>query len=108
MSAVPSAFMCVLLDVDDVLVMPEGVVMVLDLLVVPVLLVAVLDLVMPAGFCIVLDFTVVLVPGWVVLVVMVDELLLVWVEAGVWAKAAEPPNRLRDTRKPRIRFMLEW
>jgi hypothetical protein len=54
----------VLLDVEvDDLVMPEGVVMVLDLLIVPALLVVVLDFDMPAGFCIVLDLVVTFVPG---------------------------------------------
>jgi hypothetical protein len=113
MSGVPSAFMRVLLDADDVLVMPEGVVMVLDLLIEPELLVIVLDLVMPAGFCVVLDFTVVFAPGWVVLMVVIFVELLLDVAGGaacdgtaVWARAAVPPNKLRERRKPRMRFML--
>ncbi|GAB3584728.1 hypothetical protein GCM10027345_32130 [Hymenobacter daeguensis] len=105
MSAVPSAFTCVLLEVDDVLVMPEGVVMVLDLLIVPALLVVVDDFDMPAGFCMVLDFVVTFVPGWVVLVVVVfDELLIV--AAGAWAWETVLPSRLRERRKPKMRFII--
>ena len=53
-----------LVDVEELdLVMPEGVVIVLDLLVVAEPLVMVLDLVMPAGLVIVLDFVVTLVAG---------------------------------------------
>jgi hypothetical protein len=83
--------------------------MVLDLVIVPVPLVMVDDFDMPAGLVIVLDFVVTFVPGWVVLVVMVfDELLIVpvagGVAAGVWAETAEP-SRLRETRKPRKRFI---
>ena len=101
--------------------MPEGVVMVLDLLVVAPLLVVVDDLVMPAGFCMVLDLVVVVrVAGACAVEVRVDilvelELILLveaggvaWVgtvAAGVWAKEAEPPNRLREKRKPRMRFI---
>ena len=60
----PSAFILVLIDVEELdLVMPEGVVIVLDLLVVAEPLVIVLDLVMPAGLVIVLDFVVTLVAG---------------------------------------------
>jgi len=113
MSALPSAFTRVLLDVED-FVMPEGVVMVLDLLIVPALLVVVLDFDMPAGFCIVVDFVVTFVPGWVVLVVVIFVELLLDVAGGaacegmaVWATAAVPPSKLRETRKPRIRFMLK-
>ena len=29
------------------------------------------------------------------------------VAAGVWARAAEPPNKLRETRKPRRHFMIK-
>ena len=106
MSAVPSAFMRVLVEVED-LVMPEGVV------IVPELLLIVDDLLMPAGFVMVLDFVVVRVAGACeALVVIFDELLLirVFVEAegiaaGAWARAAVPPSRLRERRKPKIRFM---
>jgi hypothetical protein len=52
----------VLLDVED-FVMPEGVVIVLDLVIEPGLLVMVLDLDMPAGFSTALDFVVTRVPG---------------------------------------------
>ncbi|GAB2848992.1 hypothetical protein GCM10027044_05140 [Hymenobacter ruber] len=88
--------------------MPEGVVIVLDLLIVPEPLVMVVDLVMPAGLLIVDDFTVVLVAGaCMVLVVVIFDELLIWVVAGVavWAWATEPPSMLRETRNPRMRFM---
>ena len=115
MSGVPSAFMCVLvLVLVEVLVMPEGVVMVLDLLIVPEPLVMVLDLLMPAGLLIVLDFTVVRVAGvWTWWVVVFDELVLIRVVeaagagavAGVWARAT-PLSKLRETRNPKMRFMI--
>lgn len=112
MSGVPSAFILVLVDVDEaeVLVVPEGVLMVLDFVIVPALFVIVLDLLMPAGLVIVLDLTVVRVAGvWAVVVILVvfDELVLIVPVAGmgVWAWAAAPPSKLRETRKPRMRFM---
>ena len=45
-------------------------------------------------------------------VVIFDELVLIvvlagGVEAGVWAKAAEPLNRPSETRKPRMRFIKD-
>jgi hypothetical protein len=102
----------VLLDVEEVddLLMPEGVVIVLDLLIVPELLLMVDDFDIPAGLVIVLDFVVTFVPGWVVLVVVVFELLLIvpvaaGVVAGVWAWATEAPSRLRERRKPKMRFI---
>ena len=83
MSGVPSAFILVLVEVDEaeVLVVPAGVVIVLDLVVVPALLVIVLDLLIPAG-------------------------LLIVPVAGtaVWAWAA-PPSRLSEMRKPMMRFI---
>ena len=94
--------------------MPEGVVMVLDLLIEPGLLVIVLDLLMPAGLLIVLDFTVVRVAGvWAWRVVVFDELLLIWVvEAagvgtgvGVWANTAGPHSSPKETRNPKMRFI---
>ena len=111
----PSAFILVLVDVEELdLVMPEGVVIVLDLLVVAEPLVIVLDLVMPAGLLIVLDFVVTLVAGvWAVRVVIFDELVLIvvvladGVGTGVWAKAAEPLNKTSETRKPRMRFIKD-
>jgi len=63
--------------VDD-LVMPEGVVIVLDLLMVAPLFIVLDDLLMPAGLLIVLDFVVVVVAGVCeVLVVIFDELVLI-------------------------------
>lgn len=99
MSGVPSAFIFMLVEVDEVevLVMPEGVVIVLDLLI-------------PAGLVIVLDLVVVRVAGAVVVILVVfDELLLIVPVAGigVWAWTAAPPSRLRETRKPMIRFMIK-
>ena len=77
MSGVPSAFILVLVEV---LVMPEGVVIVLDFCIVALLFVMVDDLVMPAGLFIVLDLVVTFVPGWVVLLVVIfDELVLICV-----------------------------
>lgn len=91
-----------------VLLMPEGVVIVLDLVMVPPPLVMVEDLVMPAGLLIVLDL--------VVLVFVVEVLRCMAplggvavggvVAAGVvWAEAAEPPSKASETRKPRMRFI---
>jgi hypothetical protein len=60
MSGVPSAFILVLVEV---LVLPEGVVMVLDRVTVPWFMVLVDDLVMPAGLRMVVDLVVVAVPG---------------------------------------------
>lgn len=59
--------------------MPEGVVMVLDLLMVAPLRVVVDDLCIPAGLVMVLDRVVVVVPGVcdVLVVVIFDELLIV-------------------------------
>ena len=110
-SAVPSAFILVLdeVDDDDILVLPEGVVIVLDLVMVPEPLVVVLDLLMPAGLVMVLDLVVTLVPGvWVERVVVFDEVLLMVLVAGVavWACTTELPSRLRETRKPRMRFII--
>ena len=131
MSAVPSAFILELVDVDVLdLVMPDGVVIVLDLLVVAAPLVIVLDLVMPDGVVIVLDLVVVAAglaaapaaaPGlvvtfmagaWVVRVAVIfDTLALVLevlaggVAADVWARATEPLKKLSETRKLRMRFI---
>ena len=60
--------------------MPEGVVIVLDFCIVALLFVMVDDLVMPAGLFIVLDLVITFVPGWVVLLVVIfDELVLICV-----------------------------
>ena len=115
MSAVASAFMLVLVEVEDEdLDMPEGVVMVLDLLITAWFFVEVLDFDIPAGFCMVRDLVVTFVPGWVILLVVVfDELLIVaagaceGTAAGVWASATEPPRKLNDTRKLRMRFIKQ-
>jgi hypothetical protein len=46
-------------------------------------------------------------------VIIFDELVLIvvvlagGVEAGVWAKAAEPLNKASETRKPRMRFIKD-
>jgi hypothetical protein len=81
------------------LVMPEGVVMVLDLVVLAAALVVVADLVMPAGLVMVLDLVVVVVAGVCdVLVVIFDELLVVVAAGVVWAAADRLPattNRAR-------------
>lgn len=112
--------MCVLLEVDDILVMCEGGVIVLDLLIDPELLVMVDDLDMPAGLVIVLDFIVTFVAGaWVeVRVVIFEELVLILVVAGggvvvvvagvvagVWAWANVLTSRLSERRKPTMRFI---
>ena len=73
MSGVPSAFILVLVEV---LVMPEGVVMVLDLLMVAPLLVMVDDLVMPAGLRMVLDLVVVRTAGACDVVVDIFDVLV--------------------------------
>lgn len=88
--------------------------MVLDLLIEAWPFVIVDDFDMPAGLVIVLDFVVVVVAGaCVVWVDIFDVLLLIFeveVAAGavvgvaVWAWAA-PPNKLRETRKPIMRFI---
>ena len=111
----PSAFILVLVEV---LVMPEGVVIVLDFFIVAPPFVMVDDLVIPAGLLIVLDFVVTRAPGWVILLVVIfDELVLIvaagagvagGVVAGVWARATELPRRLKETRKPKIRFITNW
>ncbi|GAC1379240.1 MAG: hypothetical protein NVS3B25_12930 [Hymenobacter sp.] len=101
----------------EVLVMPEGVVIVLDLVIEPELLLMVDDLDMPAGLVIVLDLVVVVAGVWDVVLIF-DELVLILlvdaaggvagvagVAAGVWARAAEPPSKLRETRKLRMRFI---
>ena len=107
-----------LVIVPELLVLAGGVAMVLVLVIVPALLVLVDDLVMPAGLVIVVDFVVVDAAGvCVLLAVILDELLLnlgaaaaggvaAGVAAGaVWARAADPPSRLSETRKPRMRFI---
>ena len=80
------------------LVMPEGVVMVLDLVVLAADLVVAADLLMPAGLVVVVDLVVVVAGVCDVLVVIFDELLIV-VAAGVaWAAADRLPattNRAR-------------
>lgn len=136
MSGVPSAFILVLVEVEEVdFVVPAGVAVVLDLLMVAELLVIVLDLVLAAGAAIVPDLAVLAglaiglglaaaglagAPALVVafaagvctaVVVIFDDLVLfVVVPAGaagaaVWARAAEPPKRLNETRKLRMRFI---
>jgi hypothetical protein len=82
------------------LLMPEGVVMVLDLVVLAADLVVADDLLMPAGLVIVLDLVVVVVAGAceVLVVVIFDELLVVVAAGVVWAAADRLPattNRAR-------------
>jgi hypothetical protein len=97
----------VLLEVEEVddLLMPEGVVMVLDLLIVPELLLIVDDFDIPAGLVIVLDFVVTFVPGCIDFVVVVFVLLFMVAAAGVCAWATEAPSMLRERRKPKMRFI---
>ena len=103
MSGVPSTFILVLVDV---LVMPEGVVMVLDLLMVAWLFDMVEVLLMPAGLVEVVVRVVVVLGTWVVLVVVIfDELLLI-VAGVVWAWAAKPPVTNKAARNPKKRFMV--
>jgi hypothetical protein len=73
--------------------------MVLDLLIVAWLFVAVDYLLMPAGLVLVLDVVVVRVAGACAVAVVAGA------AAGVWARAAALPNRLMETRKPRMRFI---
>ena len=90
------------------LVMPEGVVMVLDLVVVAAALV-VLALLMPAGLVMVLDLVVVVVVAGVcdVLVVIFDELLVVVAAGVVWAAADRLPATTNRARVWEKRFMGE-
>jgi len=103
MSGVPSAFILVLFEV---LVMPEGVVMVLDLLMVAELFDIVVFLLMPAGLVEAVVRVVVVVAGVcdVLIVVIFDELLPM-VAGVVWAWAARPPVTNRAARNPKKRFI---
>jgi hypothetical protein len=96
----------VLVVVADLL-MPEGVVIVLDLLMVAWLLVEVVDLLMPAGLVMVVVLVVVLAAGACdVLVVVIFDVLLILVAVGVvWAWAATVPATKRVAKKPERRFM---
>jgi hypothetical protein len=95
--------MCVLVEV---LVMPEGVVIVLDLLMVAWFFDVVEDLLMPAGLVEVVVRVVVVLGTWAVLVVVIfDELLLIVVGA-VWAWAARPLVTSNAARNPKKRFMV--
>ena len=83
--------------------------MVLDLLIVAWLFDVVADLLMPAGLVMVLDLVVVVVVGAcdIFVVVIFDELLLIVPVAGaVWAWAERPPATSRAVRKPKKRFMV--
>ena len=90
------------------LVMPEGVVMVLVLLMPAADLVEVLDLCMPAGLVMV-DVLVVVVAGVcdVVVVDIFDELLLIVVPGVVWAWAERLPVTTSRARICEKRFMGE-
>ena len=86
--------------------MPEGVVMVLDLLMVAEFFDMVEVLLMPAGLVEVVLRVVVVLGTWVVLVVVIfDELLLI-VAGVVWAWAARPPVTSKAARNPKKRFMV--
>ena len=102
MSGVPSAFILVLVEV---LVMPEGVVMVLDLLTVAWFFDMVEDLLRPAGLVEVVVRVVVAGACIVLVVVIFDELLLI-VAGAVWAWAARPPVTSKAARNPKKRFMV--
>jgi hypothetical protein len=98
----------VLVVVDD-LVMPEGVVMVLDLLALAADLVVVADLLMPAGLVMVVDLVVVVAAAGfctVLVVVIFDELLLVVATGVVWAWADRPPATTNKARIWEMRFMV--
>lgn len=85
--------------------MPEGVVMVLDLLMVAWLFDMVADLLMPAGLVDVVVRVVVVGACVVLIVVIFDELLLI-VAGAVWAWAARPPVTSKAARNPKKRFMV--
>ena len=105
MSGVPSAFILVLVEV---LVMPEGVVMVLDLLIVAWFFDIVAVLLMPAGLVDDVERVVVVVAGVcdVRVVVIFDELALIEPVAGVvWAWVERLPTTSRAERKPKRRFI---
>jgi hypothetical protein len=90
----------------EVLVMPEGVVIVLDLLMVAELFDMVEDLLMPAGLVEVVVRVVVVLGTWVVWVVVIfDELALV-VAGVVWAWAARPLVTNKAASNPNKRFMV--
>jgi len=90
--------------------MPEGVVMVLDLLMVAWLFDVVAILLTPIGWVEVLVFVVVVVAAGaciVLVVVIFDELLVVPMAGAVWAWAERPPATSRVARKPKKRFMVK-
>jgi hypothetical protein len=89
------------------LVMPEGVVMVLVLLMPAADLVEVLDLRIPAGLVIVVVLVVVAGVCEVVVVDIFDELLLMVVPGVVWAWAERPPATTSRARICERRFMGE-
>ena len=109
LDCIPGAVLALVLVVVDDLLMPEGVVMVLDLLVLVWLLAVVDDFVMPAGLVMVVVLVVVRAGACDTLVVIVfDELLLIVVAAGVvWAWAAKLLATTRAAKKPERRFMCE-
>ena len=88
-------------------VAPEGVVMVLDLVIVPPPLVMVEDLLIPAGLERVLDIVVLVFEADVLLRMAPGGVAVGGVVAAgvVWAVAAVPPSRASETRKPRMRFI---
>lgn len=88
--------------------MPDGVVIVLDLLMVAWLFDLAEVLRMPAGLVEVVVRVVVVLGTWVVLVVVIfDELVLIVPVAGVvWACAARPPVTNKAAKNPKKRFMV--
>jgi hypothetical protein len=90
------------------LVMPEGVVMVLVLLMPVADLLMVCDLCIPAGLLMVVVLVVVVAGACdVVVVVIFDELLLIVVPGVVWAWAEKPPATTSKARVCEMLFMGE-
>jgi hypothetical protein len=108
LDCMPGAVLALVLVVVDDLLMPEGVVIVLDLLMLAWLLVVLDDLLMPEGVVMVVVLVVVWAAGAcdTLVVVVFDELLLIDVAAGVvWALATKLLATTRAAKKPERRFM---
>jgi len=90
--------------------MPEGVVMVLDLLMLAWLFDVVAILLTPIGWVEVLVLVVVVAAAgacMVLVVVIFDELLVVLAAGAVWAWAERPPITSRAARKLKKRFIIK-